>query len=177
MLFLHCISISTGNLHIFIPRRRIRWFLTHLGLIVELHPFTQKGIALSAVFLVDRHKQRFLLADQQYTALGSRNCGIEYIPGKKNPVGGQNGDDDRVVLGALRLMDRHCVGKVQLMQILQGKFGIPAIKIDCRDAGLDLADDTHITVENTFADGLAPSILQFNVIVVPGLDDAVIQLE
>ena len=92
-------------------------------------------------------------------------------------MGHQQRDDNGIIFAALRSMDGHGVGQLQLLQAVQRILGIPSIKVDDDSIGPDLTNKACIAVKYAFPNDVALTVIQNHLAVVFQLDHPVAQTE
>ena len=92
-------------------------------------------------------------------------------------MGREHGDDHRVILRPLGLVNGGGVGQLQLPQALQGVVRVAPVKTDGERPRLDAGHDAHLAVEHASTHLPAVLIVQRHVVVVLRLHHPVPQAE
>ena len=115
--------------------------------------FFQKSLPLAGVLILHRHRQCLPCSNKDSEVFSSRQGGVNEVPKEHLEMLGQNRDDNRPELTALRFVDGYGVGQIQFRDVIAFIVNRPPIRKKrnhtCQFLVVDFLNDPDVAVEHS----------------------------
>jgi hypothetical protein len=129
----------------------------------------QECLPLAGALILHRHRQGFTCSNENSEVFGSRQAGVYEVPEEHLKMLGENRNDDRPEITALRFVDGYGVGEIQFRDVIAFIVNRPPIRKKqdhtCQFLVIDFLKDPDVAVEHS------------QIVIVPPMNDPVTNTE